>query len=98
MPVPQLRRTHPKYESARLVFIRAFDQRPSLIVRCAGPLDVVKSLEFAQRHNLRSPCVAAATAELDSVSATSIRPHSSSVWQQHQAAARSTPGRDQEEV
>jgi hypothetical protein len=42
----------PEYESARLVFNRAFDQHPSLIARCAGSLDVVKSLGFAQRHNL----------------------------------------------
>jgi hypothetical protein len=29
----------PEYESARLVFNRAFDRRPVLIVRCAGPPD-----------------------------------------------------------
>ncbi|HEY6305979.1 MAG TPA: FAD-binding oxidoreductase, partial [Candidatus Angelobacter sp.] len=42
----------PDYESARLVFNRAFDRRPALIVRCAGASDVARSLDFAQSHNL----------------------------------------------
>jgi hypothetical protein len=42
----------PEYESARLVFNRAFDRRPALIVRCAGPSDIARALEFAQRHSL----------------------------------------------
>ena len=42
----------PEYESARLVFNRAFDRRPALIVRCAGASDIARSLEFAQSHNL----------------------------------------------
>src|SRR6266700_4854202 len=40
------------YESSRLVFNRAFDQRPALIVRCAAPSDVARALEFAQKQNL----------------------------------------------
>jgi FAD binding domain/Berberine and berberine like len=40
------------YESARLVFNRAFDRRPALIVRCAGAPDVARALEFAQNQNL----------------------------------------------
>ncbi len=40
------------YESARLVFNRAFDRRPALIVRCAGASDVARTLDFAQRENL----------------------------------------------
>lgn len=40
------------YEAARQVFNRAFDHHPALIVRCAGPLDVARALEFAQRRNL----------------------------------------------
>jgi len=40
------------YESARMVFNRAFDQRPALIVRCAGASDVARALEFAQNQNL----------------------------------------------
>jgi hypothetical protein len=40
------------YESARLVFNRAFDQRPALIVRCANASDVKRALEFAQGQNL----------------------------------------------
>jgi len=40
------------YESARLIFNRAFDRRPALIVRCAGPPDVTRALDFAQTQNL----------------------------------------------
>src|ERR1700719_3165012 len=42
----------PDYESARLIFNRAFDRRPALIVRCAGAPDVARVLEFAQSQNL----------------------------------------------
>lgn len=42
----------PDYESARLVFNRAFDRHPALIVRCAGAPDVARTLEFAQKNNL----------------------------------------------
>ncbi len=42
----------PDYESARLVFNRAYDRRPALIVRCAGAPDVARALEFARNHNL----------------------------------------------
>jgi hypothetical protein len=42
----------PDYESARLVFNRAFDLRPVLIIRCAGAPDVARALEFAQNQNL----------------------------------------------
>jgi hypothetical protein len=42
----------PEYESARLVFNRAFDRRPAVIVRCASPSDVAGSLDFAQAKNL----------------------------------------------
>jgi hypothetical protein len=41
------------YDSARLVFNRAFDRRPALIVRCAGPSDVARALDFAQARNLQ---------------------------------------------
>jgi len=41
-----------EYESARLVFNRAFDRRPAVIVRCARPSDVARSLEFARANNL----------------------------------------------
>jgi hypothetical protein len=41
-----------EYESARLVFNRAFDRRPAVIVRCAGSSDVARSLDFAQAENL----------------------------------------------
>jgi hypothetical protein len=42
----------PGYETARLVFNRAFDRRPALIARCAGSADVIRVLDFAQNHNL----------------------------------------------
>jgi hypothetical protein len=42
----------PDYESSRLVFNRAFDRRPALIVRCAGTADVPRALEFAQKQNV----------------------------------------------
>jgi hypothetical protein len=42
----------PEYESARLVFNRAFDRHPALIVRCSGAPDIARSLDFAQTHDL----------------------------------------------
>ena len=42
----------PEYETARLIFNRAFDRRPAVIVRCAGPSDVARALDFAQTKNL----------------------------------------------
>jgi hypothetical protein len=42
----------PDYDSARLIFNRAFDRRPALIVRCAGASDVARAPDFAQTHNL----------------------------------------------
>ena len=42
----------PDYDSTRLIFNRAFDQHPALIVRCAGASDVARSLDFGQKHNL----------------------------------------------
>jgi len=41
-----------EYEAARLVFNRAFDRHPALIVRCAGSSDVARALDFAQARNL----------------------------------------------
>jgi hypothetical protein len=42
----------PEYDSSRLIFNRAFDRRPALIVRCAGASDIARALEFAQNQNL----------------------------------------------
>lgn len=42
-----------EYEAARLIFNRAFDRRPAIIVRCAGPSDVARALDFAQTRNLQ---------------------------------------------
>jgi FAD/FMN-containing dehydrogenase len=41
-----------EYESSRMVFNRAFNQHPALIVRCAGASDVARALEFVQNQNL----------------------------------------------
>src|SRR5215469_9119295 len=35
----------PEYETARVIFNRAFDRHPALIVRCAGPSDVARALD-----------------------------------------------------
>lgn len=42
----------PNYESARLVFNRAFNRHPALIIYCASASDVARGLEFAQNSNL----------------------------------------------
>jgi hypothetical protein len=41
-----------EYESSRLIFNRAFNRHPALIVRCASASDVARSLDFAQNRNL----------------------------------------------
>ena len=41
------------YDSSRSIFNRAFDLRPALIVRCAGPSDVARALDFAQSRHLQ---------------------------------------------
>jgi hypothetical protein len=40
------------YESARVVFNRAFDRHPAVIVSCAGASDVARTLDFAQTNKL----------------------------------------------
>jgi hypothetical protein len=40
------------YETARLIFNRAFDRHPALILYCASASDVARGLEFAQRTNV----------------------------------------------
>src|SRR5215472_3179026 len=42
----------PDYDETRSIFNRAFDRRPAVIVRCAGPSDVARALDFAQAKNL----------------------------------------------
>jgi FAD binding domain-containing protein len=42
----------PDYELSRIVFNRAFDQHPAVIVRCASSSDVARALDFAQTNNL----------------------------------------------
>ena len=41
-----------EYQAARSVFNLAFDRHPAVIVRCAGPSDVARALEFAQTKHL----------------------------------------------
>ncbi|MBV9266974.1 MAG: FAD-binding oxidoreductase [Acidobacteriaceae bacterium] len=41
-----------EYDAARSIFNRAFDRRPAVIVRCADPPDVARTLEFAQTKHL----------------------------------------------
>jgi FAD/FMN-containing dehydrogenase len=41
-----------EYEVARTIFNRAFDRHPAVIVRCAGPSDVARTLEFGQTRQL----------------------------------------------
>jgi FAD/FMN-containing dehydrogenase len=40
------------YETARLVFNRAFDQHPAFIVRSASESDVARALEFSRKSSL----------------------------------------------
>lgn len=42
----------PGYEQAREVWNHAYDKRPGLIVFCADSQDVVRTLDFAQTHQL----------------------------------------------
>jgi FAD/FMN-containing dehydrogenase len=41
-----------EYESSCLIFNRAFNRRPALIVHCASATDVARSLDFATNRNL----------------------------------------------
>ena len=43
---------HPGYDSARKLFNGAFDKRPALIARCAGPQDVRAALAHAREEGL----------------------------------------------
>lgn len=41
-----------QYETARLIFNRAFDRRPAVIVQCISLSDVARALDFAQTRHL----------------------------------------------
>ena len=43
---------HPAFDTTREIWNRLYDQRPSLIVRCAGHSDVVKGVRFAREQEL----------------------------------------------
>lgn len=40
------------YDSARLIWNRAFDRKPALIARCAGAADVTEAVNFARERGL----------------------------------------------
>lgn len=40
------------YDSARLLWNRAFDRKPALIARCDGAADVIEAVKFARAQNL----------------------------------------------
>jgi len=42
----------PQYQAARVVFNAAIDRRPGLIAQCAGPNDVVQTVNLAREKNL----------------------------------------------
>jgi FAD/FMN-containing dehydrogenase len=42
----------PGYQTARQVWNGNIDRRPALIVRCAGPADVQRAVDFARTHEL----------------------------------------------
>jgi FAD/FMN-containing dehydrogenase len=42
----------PGYDQARTVWNATIDKRPGLVVRCAGPSDVIQSVRFARQHDL----------------------------------------------
>jgi FAD/FMN-containing dehydrogenase len=42
----------PGYDQARTVWNATVDKRPGLVVRCAGPSDVIQAMRFARQHEL----------------------------------------------
>ncbi len=44
-----------EYDAARSVFNLMFNRRPGVIVHCAGPSDVARSVEFAQTKQQSRP-------------------------------------------
>ena len=52
----------PEYDAARSIFNRAFDIHPAVIVRCAGPSDVARSLDLPRLRICHWRCTAEAIA------------------------------------
>jgi FAD/FMN-containing dehydrogenase len=42
----------PGYDQVRTVWNATVDKHPSLVVRCAGPSDVIQAMRFARQHDL----------------------------------------------
>src|SRR5262245_50847927 len=42
----------PGYDQARTVWNATVDKHPGLVVRCAGPSDVIQATRFARQHDL----------------------------------------------
>jgi FAD/FMN-containing dehydrogenase len=42
----------PGYDQARTVWNATIDKHPSLVVRCAGPSDVIQAMRFSRQHDL----------------------------------------------
>lgn len=49
---PVVRPGHADYDEARTVWNAMIDRRPSLIARCMGAADVIRSIQFAREHDL----------------------------------------------
>ncbi|HEY3561767.1 MAG TPA: FAD-binding oxidoreductase [Kribbella sp.] len=47
-----IRPTDPSYDDARSIWNAAHDKSPALIVRCKGPADVIRAVEFARSEGL----------------------------------------------
>src|SRR5579885_1634739 len=49
---PVIRSGDPDYDVLRTIQNGLIDRRPGLIVRCAGPADVIAAVNFARTHGL----------------------------------------------
>jgi FAD/FMN-containing dehydrogenase len=76
-----------RYERSRRVFNAMIDRRPAMIIRCAGPGDVMQGVAFAREHGLRlsvkggghnvagsAVCAGGVTLDLSHMRAASVDP------------------------